>query len=90
LAVQFDWLPGRQILSTKRGQRDVSITVVVHGAGLFERVLVSVALVLLVALIYQLIVGGVKIEVANGRLTVDPGGFIYWWQIVTGAVTPQK
>src|SRR5712692_6730327 len=83
-------LRGRQILSTKRGQPDVSITVVVHGAGLFERVLVSAALVLLVALIYQLIVGGVKIELANGRLTVDPSGLIYWWHIVTGAVTPQK
>ena len=80
----------RQIVSTRRGQPDVSITVAVHGAGLFERVLVSVALVLLVALIYQLIVGGVRIEVANGRLTVDPSGFIYWWHVVTGVVTPPK
>jgi hypothetical protein len=83
-------LRGRQILSTERGQPNVSITVVVRGASLFERVLVSVALVLLVALIYQLIVGGVKIEVANGRLTVDPSGFVYWWHVVTGAVTPKK
>ena len=89
-AVQFDWAPRKADLSTKRGQPDVSITVVVHGAGLFERVLVSAALVLLVALIYQLIVGGVKIELANGRLTVDPSGLIYWWHIVTGVVTPQK
>jgi hypothetical protein len=77
-------------LSTQRGQPNVSITVVVRGSSLFERVLVSVALVLLVALIYQLIVGGVKIDVANGRLTVDPSGFAYWWQVVTGAVTPKK
>jgi hypothetical protein len=77
-------------LSTKRGHPDVSIKIVVGPAGLFERVLVSVALVLLVALIYQLIVGGVKIEVADGRLTIDPSGFLYWWQIVTGHVTPQK
>ncbi len=77
-------------MSTQRGQPNVSITVVVRGAGLFERVLVSVAVVLLVALTYQLIVGGVKIEVANGRLTVDPSGFVYWWQVVTGAVTLKK
>ena len=77
-------------METKRGHPDVSIKIVVGQAGAFERVLVSVALVLLVALIYQLIVGGVKIEVANGRLTVDPSGFVYWWQVVTGAVTPKK
>jgi hypothetical protein len=77
-------------VSTERGHPNVSVTVVVRGAGLFERVLVSVALVLLVALIYQLIVGGVKIEVANGRLTVDPSGFVYWWQIFTGQVVTQR
>jgi hypothetical protein len=77
-------------LDTKRGHPEVTVNVVVRQAGLFERVLVSVVLIVLVALIYQLIVGGVKIEVANGRLTVDPSGFVYWWQIVTGAVTPQK
>jgi hypothetical protein len=68
----------------------VSINIVVRPAGWFERVVVSVALVLLVALIYQLIVGGVKVELANGRLTIDPSGFVYWWQIATGQVTPQK
>jgi hypothetical protein len=77
-------------LETKRGRPDVSINIVVRQAGLFERLLVSVVLVLLVALIYQLIVGGVKVELANGRLTIDPSGFVYWWQIVTGHVTPQK
>jgi hypothetical protein len=77
-------------LDTKPGHPEISIKIQVGQAGPFERVLVSVVLVLLVALIYQLIVGGVKIEVANGRLTVDPSGFIYWWQIVTGVVTPQK
>lgn len=74
----------------KRGHLDVSVDVEPHEAGLFERVLVSVAIVLAVALIYQFIVGGVKIEVANGGLTIDASGFVYWWQIVTGAVTPQK
>jgi hypothetical protein len=80
----------RHSLDTKRGHPEISIKIEVGQAGLLERVLVSVLLVLLVALIYQLIVGGVKIEVANGRLTVDPSGFIYWWQIVTGVVKPQK
>jgi hypothetical protein len=77
-------------LGTKRGHLELSLDVEERQAGLFERVLVSVALVLLVALIYQLIVGGVKVELANGRLTIDPSGFVYWWQIVSGAVTPQK
>ncbi len=77
-------------MGTKRGHLERSLEVEPRQAGLIERVLVSVGLVLLVALIYQLIVGGVKIEVANGRLTVDPSGFIYWWQIVTGVATPQK
>jgi hypothetical protein len=89
-AVQFDAARERQILGTKRGQPDASLSLEEGQAGLFERVLVSLALVLVVALIYQLIVGGIKIEVANGRLTVDLSGFVYWWQIVTGAVTPQK
>ncbi len=89
-AVQFDAARERQILGTKRGQPDASLSLEEGQAGLFERVLVSLALVLVVVLIYQLIVGGIKIEVANGRLTVDLSGFVYWWQIVTGAVTPQK
>ena len=77
-------------METKRGHPDVSIKIEVRPAGLFERALVSVVLVLMVALIYQLIVGGVKVELANGRLTIDPSGLVYWWHVVTGAVTPQK
>jgi hypothetical protein len=77
-------------LGTKRGHLDLSLDIEERQAGLFERVLVSVGLVLVVALIYQFIVGGVKIEVANGRLSIDPSGFVYWWQLVTGAVTPSK
>jgi hypothetical protein len=87
VAVQFD---SRHGLDTKRGHPEVTVNVVVRQAGLFERVLVSVVLIVLVALIYQLIVGGVKVELANGRLTIDPSGFVYWWQIVTGQVRPQK
>ena len=40
-------------------------------------------LVLLAALVYQLIVGGIRIEVTGGRLMVDPQGLLYWWQTVT-------
>jgi hypothetical protein len=77
-------------LGTKGGDPDSMLTVEERPAGWFERVLVSLALVLLVALIYQLIVGGVKIELANGRLIVDTSGFVYWWQIFTGQITPPK
>jgi hypothetical protein len=77
-------------LGTESGHPDASLSVEERPAGWFERVLVSLALVLLVALIYQFIVGGVKIEVANGRLIVDTSGFVYWWQIFNGQVTPQK
>ena len=87
LAVQFE---PRHGLDTKRGHTEVTVNVVVRQAGMFERVLVSLVLIVLVALIYQLIVGGVKVELANGRLTIDTSGFFYWWQIVTGQVTPQK
>jgi len=77
-------------LGTKRGHLELNLDVEERQTGLIERVLVSVGLVLLVALIYQLIVGGVKVELADGRLTIDPRGFVYWWQIATGVVTPQK
>jgi len=53
-------------------------------------VLVSLGLVLVVALIYQLAVGGIRIEVADGRLTIDVTGFNYWGQVVTGVVSPHK
>ena len=75
-------------MGTRSVDPDSSLTPEERPAGWFERVLVSLALVLLVALIYQLIVGGVKIELANGRLIVDTSGFVYWWQIFTGQVTP--
>jgi hypothetical protein len=41
------------------------------------------AAVFFAALIYQLIVGGVKIELTGGRLIVDPHGLFYWWQSLT-------
>jgi hypothetical protein len=39
--------------------------------------------VLLVAFVYQLIVGGIRIQVSGGRLLIDPQGLFYWWQTVT-------
>ena len=77
-------------MGTKSVDPDASLTVEERPAGWLERVLVSVALVVTVALLYQLIVGGLKIEVANGRLIVDTSGFVYWWQIFTGQVTLQE
>jgi hypothetical protein len=74
-------------LGTKSGQLDRGVDGQELRSSLLKRVLVSVGLVLVVALIYQLAVGGIKIEAANGRLTIDSSGFVYWWQIVTGAVT---
>lgn len=76
-------------MGTKSEHLDRGVDVEERRASLFERVLVSVGLVLVVAVIYQLAVGGIKIEVANGRLTIDPTGLAYWWQIFTGAVTPK-
>jgi len=75
-------------VGTRSVDPDSSLTAEERPAAWFERALVSLALVLVVALIYQFIVGGVKIELANGRLIVDTSGFVYWWQIFTGQVTP--
>ena len=81
---------GRHNLGTKSGHLDRGVDGAESQSSLLERLLVSVGLVVVVALIYQLMVGGIKIEPANGRLTIDVSGFIYWWQVVTGAVTAQK
>jgi len=77
-------------LGTKSGHLDRGVDGDESQSSLLERLLVSVGLVLVVALIYQLTVGGIKIEPANGRLTIDASGLIYWWQVVTGAVSPHK
>jgi hypothetical protein len=42
--------------------------------------LLGLGFALIAALVYQLVVGGVKIEVSGGRLSIDPSGLIYWWQ----------
>ena len=44
---------------------------------MLERMVVSVGLVVVVALVYQLAVGGIKIELADGRLTIDVSGLVY-------------
>ena len=77
-------------MGTKSDHLDRSVDVAEREASLLERVLVSLGLVLVVALLYQLAVGGIRIEVADGRLTIDVSGFIYWWQVVSGAVSPHK
>jgi hypothetical protein len=36
------------------------------------------------ALGYQLVVGGIRIELIDGRLSFDPSGLVYWWHTVAG------
>ena len=88
--VQFGGAARKLSLGTKSDHLDRSVDVAEPEASLLERVLVSLGLVHVVALIYQLAVGGIRIEVADGRLTIDVTGFNYWWQVVTGAVSPHK
>src|SRR5258708_33001260 len=71
---------GKLSLGTKSDHLDRSVDVAERQASLVERVLVSVVLVLAVALIYQLAVGGIKIEEADGRLTIDVSVVVYWDQ----------
>jgi hypothetical protein len=71
-------------MSIKRGHIDLSIDIDESGVDWLRPTLVSFGLVLFVALVYQLIVGGVKIEVTGGRLIIDPSGLVYWWHTITG------
>jgi hypothetical protein len=70
-------------LSIKRDHTDLRVEIV-EKTGTLGLTLISFALVLCVALIYQLIVGGIKIEVTGGRLIIDPSGLAFWWHAVTG------
>ncbi len=63
-------------LSIKRGDMELS-------GDWLRPTLISVGVVLCVALVYQLLVGGVKVELTGGRLIIDAGGLTYWWQLVT-------
>ena len=71
-------------MSIKGGHIDVSIDIVERRGDWLRPALISLGLVLSVALIYQLIVGGIKIEVAGGRFIIDASGFVYWWHLATG------
>jgi hypothetical protein len=66
----------------ERGHIDLSLDIS-EGRSNWFWLWTSVGMVLIAALVYQLIVGGIRIEVTGGRLTVDPQGLVYWWQTVT-------
>jgi hypothetical protein len=70
-------------LSIKGGQIEVSVDIEERRGDWLRPALISVGLVLCVALIYQLIVGGVRVEVTGGRLIFDASGLVYWWGLVT-------
>jgi hypothetical protein len=71
-------------LSIKGGHIEVSVDIAERRrADWLRPALISVGLVVCVALIYQLIVGGVKVQVTGGRLIFDASGLVYWWSLVT-------
>jgi hypothetical protein len=70
-------------LSIKGGHIEVSVDIEERRGDWLRPALISVGLVLCVALIYQLIVGGVRVEVTGGRLIFDASGLVYWWGLVT-------
>jgi hypothetical protein len=80
--VQFGWVGDDRPMSIKRGHIELSVDIDERGGDWLRPTLVSIGVVLCVALIYQLIVGGIKIETTSGRLIIDAGGLVYWWQLV--------
>ena len=70
-------------MSIKGGHIEVSVDIAERRGDWLRPALVSVGLVLGVTLIYQLIVGGVKVQLTGGRLIFDASGLVYWWQLVT-------
>ena len=82
--VQFGWVRDDRPLSIKGGHIEVSVDIDERrGDDWLRPALISIGLVLCVALIYQLLVGGVKIQVTGGRLIFDASGLVYWWGLVT-------
>ncbi len=82
--VQFGWVRDDRPLSIKGGHIEVSVDIDERrGDDWLRPALISVGLVLCVALIYQLLVGGVKIQLTGGRLIFDASGLVYWWGLVT-------
>jgi len=69
-------------LSIKRGHIELSVDIDERSGDWLRPALISVGLVACVALIYQLIVGGVKVEITGGRLIFDASGLVYWWGLV--------
>jgi hypothetical protein len=72
--------PTRTKMGTEGSPIDLSGDVQERQPNWLVPTLVGLGFALIAALVYQLIVGGVKIEVSGGRLTIDPSGLIYWWQ----------
>jgi hypothetical protein len=70
-------------MSIKGGHVDVRVEIGEGRADWLRPTLLSVGLVLGVAIVYQLLVGGIKIEVTGGRLVIDANGLVYWWHLVT-------
>jgi hypothetical protein len=70
-------------LSIKGGHIEVSVDIAERRGDWLRPALISIGLVLAVTLVYQLIVGGVKVQLTAGRLIFDASGLVYWWQLVT-------
>ena len=70
-------------MSIKGGHIEVSVDIAERRGDWLRPALISVGLVLGVTLIYQLIVGGVKVQLTAGRLIFDASGLVYWWGLVT-------
>ena len=81
--VQFRWVGDDKPLSVKGGHIEVSVEIAERRGDWLRPTLISVVLVLCVALVYQLIVGGVKVQVTGGRLIFDASGLVYWWGLVS-------
>jgi hypothetical protein len=69
-------------LSTKRGHIDLSVDIEL-GSDWVRPALISLGVLLVVGLIYQLLVGGIRIEATGGRFIVDASGLVYWWHLVS-------
>src|SRR5260370_34823211 len=81
---------GRQNLGTKSGHLDRGVDGDESQSSLLERLLARLGLVVGAALIYQLAVGGLKIEVADGGLTIAVSALASWRQIFTGGESTHK
>jgi len=67
-------------VGTEGGQIDLGGDVEERQPDWLGPTLVGFGLALVMALFYQLMVGGIKIEVTGGHLTIDASGLLYWWR----------